>query len=358
MPAVELRDLIHYPFLPESQKAIASRGINVDSLSKTTDGLHYLEKATERVLIAIDGKEDYPPDTNGDNISDIVTYVLARILVSCMKDRRTIDRFVWAESKRVYRYLLAETNLSIKERVCNEFGISLEIDSLSVIQYLQMAGRLNEKKWQLINRDVRKGWVTISDDELEILLSERIRQYLSEKLPVPVPGFLEKELEPWTQRLIAHSQERALEEFGTINESAYPPCIQALIQSAVIGENLVHSGRFTMVAFLHTIGMPSEQIESIFSQSPNYNADMTEYHVNHILENEYTPLACPKMLTNGLCIHKDKLCDNDKVNHPLNYYQRKKKILEKKENEDKQKQTKATQNLKKEEKKEITSSSE
>jgi len=342
MPAVDLRDLIHYPFLPESQKALALRGITVSTLSKTPEGLHYLEKATERVLISIDGKEDYPSDTSGDNISDIVTYVLGRILVSCMKDRRAIDRFVRAEAKRAYRFLLTETNLSIKERVCNEFGISLEVDALPVTQYLQMASKLTEKKWQLINRDVKKGFVSVSQDELEILLSERFRLYLSENLPVPVPGSIEKEFDPWVQRLIARSQERALEEFGTINESAYPPCIQALIQSALAGENLVHSGRFTMVAFLHTIGMASEQIESIFSQSPNYNAEMTEYQVNHILGNEYVPLACPKMLTNGLCVHKDKLCNSDKINHPLGYYQRKKRLLEKKENT--QKESEKTKN--------------
>lgn len=330
MPAVDLRDLIHYPFLPEAQKILASRGISVSGLSTTPTGLHYLEKATERVQVAIDGKAIYPEDTSGDNISDIVTYVLARILVSCLKDRRVIDRFVRGEAKRVYTHLLSETNTSIKDRVCGEFGISLGAEYLSVVQYLQMAARLNESKWQLINRDVVNGRVFISPDELEILLGERIRLYLGEKLPLPIPGGIETEFAPWTERLSIHVQTNALQEFGTLNESAFPPCIQALIQSAASGANLVHAGRFTLVAFLRTIGMSSEQIEGIFSQSPDYNAEMTEYQVNHILENEYTPLACPKMLTNGLCVHKDKLCDDDKVNHPLNYYKRKNYLLERK----------------------------
>ena len=349
MPAVDLRDLIHYPFLPEAQKILASRGISVDGFSTTPSGLQYLEKATQRVLIAIDGKEIYPEDTSGDNISDIVTYVLGRILVSCLRDRRIIDRFVRGEAKRVYTHLLSETNPSIKARVCGEFGISLEAESLSVVQYLQMAGRLNESKWQLINRDVVKGRVLISPDELEILLGERIRLYLGEKLPVPVPGTIETEFAPWTERLSIHAQENALQEFGTINESAFPPCIQALIQSAAAGANLVHAGRFTLVAFLRTIGMTAEQIEGIFSQSPDYNAEMTEYQVNHILENEYTPLACPKMLTNGLCVHKDKLCGDDKVNHPLNYYKRKNYLLERKKKLEEKKAAEKKTVVKKEE---------
>ncbi|HJJ47134.1 MAG TPA: DNA primase large subunit PriL [Methanocorpusculum sp.] len=348
MPAVDLRDLSHYPFLPEAQKILASRGISIDRLSTNPTGLHYLEKATERVQIAIDGKEIYPEDTAGDNISDIVTYVLARILVSCLKDRRIIDRFVRGEAKRAYTHLLSETNISIKNRVCGEFGIPLETESLSVLQYLQMAGKLNESKWQLINRDVIKGRVLISPDELEILLGERIRLYLGEKLPIPVPKTIECEFSPWTDSLSIHAQKNTLQEYGTVNESAFPPCIQALIQSAERGENLVHAGRFTMVAFLRTIGMSAEQIEGIFSQSPDYNAEMTEYQVNHILGNEYVPLACLKMLTNGLCVHKDKLCNDDKINHPLSYYKKKNYILEQKK---KLKDKKATENksVKKEE---------
>ena len=56
MAAVELRDLLHYPFLPEAQKILASRGISVAGLSKTGSGKNYLDKAAERVVFAIDGK--------------------------------------------------------------------------------------------------------------------------------------------------------------------------------------------------------------------------------------------------------------------------------------------------------------
>ena len=116
MPAVELRELIHYPFLPEAQKILASRGISVDSLSKTPSGVQYLDKACTRVICAIDGKTLYPEDTD-DAVSDIITYVLGRILVSCINDRMTIQRFVRAEAKRAYTYLTSEQNETLKQRV-------------------------------------------------------------------------------------------------------------------------------------------------------------------------------------------------------------------------------------------------
>ena len=330
MPAVELRDLIHYPFLPEAQKILASRGISVDSLSKTPSGTQYLDKACSRVICAIDGKNLYPEDDSGDNISDIVTYVLARILVSCVKDRFTIQRFVKSEAKRAYTYLTSEQNEQLKQRVCVEFGISLDAKKLSVIQYVEMASSLDkEPKWKLINRDIASGYVEVTPDELEILLSEKIRFYLSSTLPLKVPAALEREFQPWTDKISAKVQERTLEEFGTIDESAYPPCIQALIEAAAAGANIVHSGRFALVAFLRRIGMPPEQIEGIFSRSPNYNAEMTEYQVNHILSHEYESMSCATMQTHGVCSHKTKLCE--KINHPLNYYRSMKKLAERKQ---------------------------
>ena len=347
MAVVELQDLLHYPFLHEAQKKLASRGISVAGLSETGFDKNYLDKAAERVVFAIDGKETYPSDTSGDNISDIVTYMLARVLVSCTKDKRTVEHFVRAEAKRVFAYLMQELNQTIKSHVCSVFGISLEAETLTVLQYVEMAANIREEKWRLINREVTAGKVKISSDELEVLLSEKIRSYLGSSLPMNVPGAIEREFAPWTEKLLIKTQERTLAEFGAIDESAYPPCIQALIQGAAAGINLTHSGRFALVSFLHLIGMDATQIESIFARSPDYNPDMTMYQVDHILTNEYTPLSCVTMLTHGICVSKDATCE--KVSHPLNYYREKKRYLERKRRLEESKAKKAAEALKKEE---------
>ncbi|MDO5845935.1 MAG: DNA primase large subunit PriL, partial [Methanocorpusculum sp.] len=325
MPAVDLRDLLHYPFLKEAQGVLASRGIKVAGLSESPAGKMYLDKAAERVVFAIDGKELYPEDTSGDNVSDIVTYVLARILVSCTKDKRTIDRFVRAEARRVCSYLSIEQNTQMRMRVSHEFGVSLDTEKLSVQQYVEMAATIREDKWRLINRVVERGKVEITADERDVLLSEKIRAVLGSTLPLAVPGAVEREFAPWTERLIQKVQERTMQEFGEIDESAYPPCIQTLINDAAAGVNLTHAGRFSLVAFLHNIGMSGDQIEGIFARSPDYNPDMTEYQVDHILTNDYTSPSCVTMLTHGVCAHKDKLCES--VAHPLSYYREKKRYL-------------------------------
>ncbi|MDO5843965.1 MAG: DNA primase large subunit PriL [Methanocorpusculum sp.] len=325
--AVELRDLTHYPFLKEAQGVLASRGIKVQGLSGSALGKKYLDKAAERVCYAIDGKNDYPEDKE-DRVSDIITYVLARVLVSCAKDKRTIERFCKMEARRVYGYLKVEENEALKDKVNEELGISFGSGNLQVLRYVELSSNVRDSKWRLINREVDSGFVKITDDEKDLLVGERIRFVLSSSLPMDVPGSIEKEFLPWSDKIIAKVQERTLSEFGTIDESAYPPCIQALIAGAAAGLNLTHSGRFSLVAFLHNIGMSSEQIEGIFSRSPDYNPDMTGYQVNHIFTNEYTSPSCATMLTHGVCVNKDRFCE--KSVHPLNYYRSKKKFLEKK----------------------------
>jgi DNA primase large subunit len=324
--SVEKRDLAHYPFLPEAQGLLASRGIKVAGLSGSKLGCSYLDRAAERIIIALDGKIVYP-ESEDDVVSDIITYVLARVLVSCAKDKRTIERLCKMEASRVYAYFHIEENELLKKRVCEELSLETGDGFLPVIRYVELASRVRDAKWRLINREVESGRVSVSSEEMDVLIAERIRTILSSGLPLDIPESIAKEYLPWSDKILAAVQERTLVEFGAIDESAYPPCIQALISAASAGVNLTHSGRFSMTAFLHNVGMNGEQVAGIFARSPDYNPDMTNYQVDHILTNEYTTPSCATMLTHGICVNKDRLCES--VSHPLNYYRSKKKMMEK-----------------------------
>jgi len=321
--SVEKRDLAHYPFLPEAQGLLASRGIKVAGLSGSKLGCTYLDKATARVIRALDGKSIYPED---DVYEDIITYVLARVLVTCTKDKRTMDRFCKMEANRVTFFLNSEENKLLKKRVYEELDVMTGDGSIPVIRYVELASRVRDAKWRLINREVEKGQVSVSSDEMDVLIAERIRTIISSGMPHDIPDSMAREYLPWSDKILAAVQERTLAEFGAIDESAYPPCIQALISAASAGVNLTHSGRFSMTAFLHSVGMNNEQIAGIFARSPDYNPDMTNYQVDHILTNEYTTPSCATMLTHGVCVNKDRHCDF--VSHPLNYYRSKKKEFE------------------------------
>lgn len=323
---VEPRDLTHYPFLKESQEFLATRGIKVHELATTPLGRRYLDATVERIQYAIDGKEFYPGTT--DPVADISTYVLARALVSCVKDRTLTERLARMEAKRAYFYIQEEDNPKLKEHVCETLGIVFGLGTMPVVRYIELSATVREPKWRLINRDVDAGLVKITDDERDTLLRERIRKIFSSQLPLTVPPSMEHGLTPWCETIARSLQERTLAEFGTIDESAYPPCIQALIAGAAAGVNLSHSGRFAMTAFLNNVGMTPSQVARIFARSPDFNSDMTMYQVDHITAHEYTTPSCQTMLTHGICVSRDLLCD--KIAHPLNYYRAKKKLLDRK----------------------------
>jgi len=110
---------------------------------------------------------------------------------------------------------------------------------------------------------------------------------------------------------------------GKLADEQLPPCIRALLSNALNGTNLPHSGRFALVSFLHTIGMGSEQILALFSQSPDFDESKSIYQIKHITgelndTEGYTPPECHTMKSNGLCIEGDELCT--RIKHPLNYY--------------------------------------
>jgi len=79
-----------------------------------------------------------------------------------------------------------------------------------------------------------------------------------------------------------------------------------------------------LTAFLHHIGLSPDEILSLFSRSPDFDASKTKYQVDHITGEtsgtEYTPPECSTMKSYGICFNPEKLCEHPKVKHPLTYY--------------------------------------
>lgn len=118
--------------------------------------------------------------------------------------------------------------------------------------------------------------------------------------------------------------------YGSINTSAFPPCIREYMRQIERSENLPHLARFTLVSFLNQIGMDEKSIISIFGNVPDFAKNITEYQVKHIIGEisgtKYSPPKCETLRSNHICyMGDDKLCQNEKTKHPLNYYKIKKK---------------------------------
>lgn len=323
---IDRKELIKYPFLKESQQLARRHVESLEEFLDSAPGALALERARDRVIAALSSKREFSEE-NTQNLKpeyEIASYALARVLVSCSGNRSLIDRLARYEAERASFYLEVE-DPDIREFVAWSIGISTDAATMPVTGYVELVPHLRDLRWRLVNRVVRQGVVHLAPGEIDELIRERIRVILVDQMPLRVPAAICERLEPATKEIAAAYQQQILEQFGEVQEEAFPPCISALIQAITTGANLTHMGRFAATSFLHTIGMSIIEIADIFAQAPDFDPDKTMYQVEHITGGggtEYTPPSCPTMRTFGLCVNQNKDCE--RVNHPLSYYRFKK----------------------------------
>jgi len=337
--APSAKELSHFPFLKKAQDHIKVRFSLLDALLKEPKGEALVSRAIIRIKEAITPKKVFTPEVTGSPDDEIASYALARIIVSCVNDKQLIDRLTRNEAERAYYFLVNEVEWNqnyfsedgrysrLWIAIADELGIRITDDRMPVADYVELVAPLHDDRYRLINRHVERGFVDIRTDERYELLRERIRVLLRRDLPHRVPQHICEFLAPMAAQIKKVYQEQMLRQFGTVEEHAFPPCMQALIAALSSGANLTHAGRFSLTAFLHNIGMDTPAIAQLYARAPDFDLDKTMYQVEHITGRggtgtEYSTPACAAMLTTGLCGKRDSLCE--KVSHPLSYYKVKK----------------------------------
>jgi DNA primase large subunit len=240
-----------------------------------------------------------------------------------------MERLARYEAQRAHSLLQTEEEEK-RKFLAEKIGFPLEGLFLPVPRYVELIAGMHEERWRLVNREVDRGKVTIDLLESEELLKEQIRKNLLSTLPLDVPETICNSIAPWTAQVQEEFQKKMLRDFGEVEESAFPPCMQAILSALVGGTNITHAGRFALTAFLHNIGMGTAEIVQVYGRAPDFDISKTQYQVEHISGRggkgtEYTPPSCSAMRTLGLCIKLDALCE--KVAHPLSYYRRKKREM-------------------------------
>lgn len=342
------KELSHFPFLKKAQDHIKRSFPPLEQLLNEEKGAVLVDLAVKRINQALSSKKTISAHFQNQDREEIASYVLSRILISCVQDKQLYDRVTRYEAERAYTFLNCETsseddkaggwnqnvilddndNSPIANYLASEFRIDLTKNHLPLADYVEIVAVLHDERFKLVNRHVHNGQVEIKKSELLELLRERIRVILRRDLPYNVPKSICQQLKPVAESIKKEYQEQMLQQFGTIEETAFPPCMQALITALTAGTNLTHAGRFSLTSFLHTIGMDLAGIAALYGRSPDFDPEKTMYQVEHITGRggsgtEYTAPACAAMRTTGLCVNRDALCE--KVNHPLSYYKAKKR---------------------------------
>lgn len=388
-----------YPFTDNAKQSVETE-FEMDDVFRND----VLTRAISRVKQGVDNKNTMPTNETISAEVDLLSYPVARILVSLLEDTRIISRYARAEARTSIKYLQTQDatpfdelldieskqNLTISE-LCNEYELEfteisqkefivdlgdeyfnkltesekkefvkmylpnsspeiidsvesrsvsslakiadevisahsvVEMYKIPVTEYVQSSSKISEQSKSLANMPVQSGDVYITQNELLSVLEELIYADVLENLPVSVPEEIADSVEVQDAvDVIRHTTDDKYFTFeiNEVNESKFPPCIESLLESTRKGEHLEHNARFALASFLVNIGMNTEEILELFGGVPDFAEDQTRYQINHIRgevgNTEYTSPACATMVTQGLCVNKDELCEH--INHPLTYY--------------------------------------
>jgi DNA primase large subunit len=324
--------LSDYPFSREAAARVKETGYSLEGLLEEPNREPRLSRlvrrrALDRVLGAVRGEIS---DERAHPMAELLSYPLARVMVSCLDDDLLTRRYALAEAKLASRKMVREDRAGLL-LLARDLDVHPQYDQnglrVHFSDYLKAAARMKSPGWKLVNRSLEGGWVSVTGHELARLLEERARDRVGRSLPLPVPPEicekLRDDLEGIEEELSAKRAEERV-DLGEVTEDAFPPCIREMLAAVAIGTNLAHTARFALTTFLLAVGMTVDEVVGVFNTSPDFDEERTRYQVEHIAGKSgtaYRPPSCATMATYGNCPGEDRLCRW--VNHPLSYYERK-----------------------------------
>ena len=309
-----IKDLAKYPFLAETGEYLRDKGFNLEQLGHP-DWKPIVEKAYGRIVVATTGQiygSDLEKLENLD--SEILSFVIAIILLKSAGIPTLIRRFSLAEARRAEKYL--EQDLRSKDERKLDFPLKIIQDLFSVkvtiqdddfvikvADYLRRAVHFHEREWKLVNRKVENGLVFLTSHETVRLIRKELDAYINSKIQsTDTPSIPETFRERVTDLI---TLAKKFSDTFTVS-TEYPPCIKHAIEVLDRGENLPHSGRFMLATYLLTKGQTIDQIAPLFKNAPDYNERVTRYQIEHIAgisgkRIKYSCPSCDKLKSENLC---------------------------------------------------------
>ncbi|ABK14813.1 MAG: DNA primase regulatory subunit PriL [Methanothrix sp.] len=318
-----------YPFTHAAAKEIRLIDAPLEDVLSSRAFQPVRRRAVERVRGALHG--EIPDADASDGVKqnvELLSYPLARLIVSCIDDDYLLRRYVLAEAKLAHRRLRSSDTEEVLE-IARDLGMSpiYEGDNFRIhfTDFVISAARFRSQKWKLINRTIDHGYLKVTREELLRLMQERIRDRIQEGLPLDAGSICEG-LSDHLRSIrdeLASSKRSSMVDLGEFSRDALPPCMRSLLEQLAAGRNLAHTARFALTSFLLNINLGVEDIIGIFNNTPDFDEEMTRYQIEHIAGStgtRYTPPSCSTMLTYGNCPGGDELCR--RIKHPISYYRR------------------------------------
>ncbi len=352
-----LNKLARYPFLKESAAYLKDNGPTLDELIHDIAYERTRAEGKKRVIEALEQGtiKDHSFTSDAEMLTELLSYITARILVSCVNDPYLLRRYSLAEAKLANKRLI-EDNLKFVAEIANSLGMYVRVDDgrakIHFISYLITTSQMRSPPWKMVNQELDSGYILIDNTHLSRAIQNALQRRLEKELPADVNEDLLKAFETDIREIksVLESKRESYEpvDMGMISVTKLPPCIRRLLAMVQAGENLSHSGRFALTTFLHAIGLSNEEVLKIFATSPDFDESKSRYQVEHITGKisgtEYTPPECSTMKSYGICFGEDNLCRKDWMTHPMKYYRIKDKSAKKRETKRKEEKKEKQEN--------------
>ncbi|MEY7852241.1 DNA primase regulatory subunit PriL [Natrarchaeobius sp. A-rgal3] len=327
-----------YPFLEAARETVATEAVDLAAVVEREEAV--VDRAAQRVITAIEDGDTGEP--HRDHRVELLSYPVARVLVSMVEERVLVRKYARAEAATAYDRFLEDRADTTELKSVESTGLDLEalfaefdlresirgpVDGeyrIDVGTYLPLAADLWDDEWRLVNQPLDRGEVPVDEGELLALLREAIRERIEDGLPFDVPESIATDLEDEAEDVREVLADLDLtREIDTVVPDLFPPCMKALLDQIQKGEHLPHHSRFAITAFLASIGMNTDEIVDLYRVNSSFGEEMTRYQTDHIRGDtsptEYSPPSCATMQSYGDCVNKDDLCE--RIPHPMAYYE-------------------------------------
>jgi len=360
-----------YPFLASAREAVAAAAVSLPEL--VAADAPAVERARERVERALlegtvaSESGAFPGESAYDTQAELLSYPIARILVSLLDSDPAIEKYAAAEAatamERVHRDLAADDELrSVSSASVTLADLLAEFDLADAVSpderatagsgrgvaggaatggggpgrdpshyridvgpYLRLTSPDWGDSWRLVNRALADGAVRVSRDELLIALEAAVEDRVAEGLPFELAADegIGAALEPRVADLRRLLSERTYAEPPeVVARDLFPPCMTNLIEKAERDAALSAAESFALMAFLVGIGMTPDEVVA-FCADTSLDAEGIRYQTEYLTDDrgtQYPPPTCETLANYGICHNED---DHMQVAaDPLSYYEK------------------------------------
>ena len=348
-------DALHakYPFFEGARDAVAGASASLPAL--VADDAPAVERARERVERALrEGTVEPAAGAFGrdavdhDARAELLSYPIARILVSLLDAAPAIDKYAAAEAatarERIEADLASDDALASTatptvdlQTVLAEFDLETAVVAeparrgreptdywVDVGAYLRLADPAWGDAWRLVNRPLADGAVRVDREELLRALETAIERRVRDGLPFELSddGVIRSELAARVDELRRLLRERSYAgPVDVVVPALFPPCMQNLIEKAERDVHLSATESFALMAFLVGIGMSPDEVVA-FCAATSLDAEGIRYQTAYLADDrgtQYPPPTCETLAKLGICHNED---DHMRVApDPLGYYE-------------------------------------